>query len=38
MVDIFNGRQMSIKGSVIFTGQPGIGEYRLYFATRPSTK
>jgi hypothetical protein len=38
MVDIFNKRKKGIRGSAIFTGQPGIGEYRYYFANRPSTK
>ena len=26
MVDIFNGRRKGVRGSAVFTGQPGIGE------------
>jgi hypothetical protein len=30
MVDIFNERKLGIRGGAIFSGQPGIGEYRYY--------
>jgi hypothetical protein len=31
MIDIFNDRKKGIRGSAIFTGQPGIGEHHCWY-------
>jgi len=38
MMDIFNNEEKSRRGSVIFTGQPGIGKSCYYLKLAPSIK
>lgn len=38
MIDIFNGRKRGIRGSALFTGQPGIGEYDYHHLIHTSNQ
>jgi hypothetical protein len=38
MIDIFNKRKKGIRGSAVFTGQPGIGEHHYWYLTVTSNQ
>jgi len=38
MIDIFNKRKKGMRGSAVFTGQPGIGEHHYWYLTVTSNQ
>ena len=38
MIDLFNEREKGIRGSAVFTGQPGIGEHHYWYLTVTSNQ
>jgi len=38
MIDIFNKREKGVRGSAVFTGQPGIGERHYWYLTITSNQ